>query len=138
MAAPATLPQVAPMGPPVGVQSEPLQQRFGRGAVWGAQVSPEAQLPVVSHRQPWVPTMHVEATPSAPPPPSELAPELPLPLDDVVKELPPSALPPPSSVPEPPLPFPLPLFPHATTAVTASDAATKRELRSLAMSAQVP
>src|SRR6266853_3122380 len=70
--APVTALQVAPTVPPTDVQSDPLQQRFGRGEVCGVHVKPGAQPPSVSQRQPWLPTMHVvgapEATPPSPPP----------------------------------------------------------------------
>jgi hypothetical protein len=62
--------QVFPTVPPVGVQSEPLQQRLGRGDVWGVHVRPGAQPPVESQRQPWVPTMHVVGAPEAGPRPA--------------------------------------------------------------------
>jgi hypothetical protein len=69
------MPQPDPMGPPVGVQFPPLQHKAGLGAVCGVHTKPGAHPPVVSQRQPWLPTMHVEATPSVPEPPS--LPELP-------------------------------------------------------------
>src|SRR5437660_9117768 len=56
--APETALQLFPMVPPEDVQSDPLQQRLGRGDVWGVHVRLGAQPPVESHRQPWVPTMH--------------------------------------------------------------------------------
>src|SRR5260221_8433757 len=72
--APVTMLQVFPTVPPTDVQSDPLQQRFGRGEVWGVHVRPGSQPPSVSQRQPWLPTMHVvgapEAGPAFPSPPS--------------------------------------------------------------------
>ena len=67
-AEPGTAPHVDPMLPPVGVQLVPVQQRLGRGGVCGEQVKPGAHPPVVSHRHPWVPTMHVSGAPVAPAP----------------------------------------------------------------------
>jgi hypothetical protein len=67
MAAPVTLPHVEPMGPPVGAQLEPLQQTLGAGAGCAVHVRPGAHAPVVSQKQPWVPTMHVDAAPMPPP-----------------------------------------------------------------------
>src|SRR3954463_6244827 len=55
--------QVAPTVPPVDVQSDPLQQRFGSGDACGVHVRSGAQPPVESQRQPWVPTMHVVGAP---------------------------------------------------------------------------
>ena len=103
--APLAMPQVDPMGPPAGAQFDPLQQRLGLGGVCGVHVNPGAHPPVESQRQPWVPTMHVELTPSVP----ELAP--PLELEELSPELPledpPPSLPrrlgPPSLLPFPPL-----------------------------------
>jgi hypothetical protein len=78
-AAPDVALQIAPMWevPAPGVQFEPLQQRFA-DAPCGVQVRPGAQPPVVSQRQPCVPTMHVAVTPpdDVPPLEPELAPEL--------------------------------------------------------------
>jgi hypothetical protein len=71
--APETALQLDPMLPPEGAQFEPLQQRLGRGGVWGVHVRLGAQLPVESQRQPWVPTMHVVGAPEPEfvlPPPS--------------------------------------------------------------------
>jgi hypothetical protein len=89
-AEPATAPHVDPMLPVVDAQLVPEQHRLGRGGVCGEQVKPGAHDPVVSHRQPWVPTMHVVGAPVAPPLlllllvvpllPPELPPEL-LPLE---------------------------------------------------------
>src|SRR5215471_4447985 len=63
-----TMPQCDPMGPPVGAQFAPLQHRLGLGGDCGVQVNPGAHAPVESQRQPWLPAMHVEPTPSVPPP----------------------------------------------------------------------
>src|SRR5438094_952270 len=65
--APVTMLHVPPTGPPEGEQSDPLQQRFGRGGVCGVHVWPGAQLPVESQRQPWLPTMHVVGAPEPAP-----------------------------------------------------------------------
>ena len=54
------------------MQFPPLQHREGLGAGCGVHVNPGAQPPVLSQRQPWLPTMHVEATPSLPPEPPSL------------------------------------------------------------------
>ena len=51
-----------PMLAVAGEQSDPLQQRFGFGAVCGVQVSPAAQPPAESQRQPRWPTTHVAVT----------------------------------------------------------------------------
>lgn len=69
------------MGPPVGTQFPPLQHRLGLGGDCGVQVNPGAHAPVESQRQPWLPTMHVAATPSVP----ELLPELVLELPEPVE-----------------------------------------------------
>src|SRR5437773_1992172 len=45
-----------------GEQSEPLQQRFGFGAVCGVHVSPEAHALVESQRHPRWPATHVDVT----------------------------------------------------------------------------
>ena len=71
MAAPVTLPHVEPIGPPIGAQAEPVQQTLGAGAGWGVHVRPGAHAPVVSQKQPWVPTMHVDVAPMPPPPEPE-------------------------------------------------------------------
>src|SRR5690349_13393264 len=80
--APETALHVFPMLPPeLEEQFDPLQQTFGRGAVWGVHVRPGAQPPLESQRQPWVPTMHVvgvpdaEPVPPSSPPPSTNPPE---------------------------------------------------------------
>src|SRR5438874_1992305 len=52
--APVTMLHVAPTVPPVFVQSEPLQQRFGRGDGCGVHIRPGSQPPVESQRQPWL------------------------------------------------------------------------------------
>jgi hypothetical protein len=118
--------------PGADAQFEPLQQRFGCEVPCGVHVRPGAQLPVVSHRQPWVPTMHVEETPpeERPPPAPELAPELPPELNpkpdpelapELAPELPPTPLDPPLEPGCPPPPDPPGLvddgLPHA--AITA-------------------
>jgi hypothetical protein len=110
MLAPVTIPHVAPMGPPEGVQFDPLQQRFGWGADWGVHVSPEPQAPAKSQRQPRVPIMHVEDTPVAGTPLPELAPEEPPELDDDPLELPLDPVDASSTTPNWPLPLPLPLL----------------------------
>jgi hypothetical protein len=89
-------PQCDPMGPPVGVQFGPLQHRGGLGADCGVQVNPEAHPPVESQRQPWLPTMHVELTPSVPEP-------VPEPLEPVEPPELPLELLPPVKLPVPPL-----------------------------------
>src|SRR5678810_315253 len=67
--------QVSPTEPPADVQSDPSQQRSGRGDVWGVHVRPGSQPPVESQRQPRVPTMHVVGAPEAAPmPPSASSP----------------------------------------------------------------
>jgi hypothetical protein len=125
-AAPVAALQLAPMLPPEGVQFDPLQQRLGRGEACGVHVRPVAQAPVVSQRQPWVPTMHVVGAPEAelPPVPELLpVPELPLPelapLEPDVPELEPE-LPMPKVFPDPPdPPLIVPLLPpHAATIAT--------------------
>src|SRR5215470_11304199 len=63
--APETALQLFPTVPPEDEQSDPLQQRSGRGWVWGVHVRLGAQPPVESHRQPWLPTMHVVGAPEA-------------------------------------------------------------------------
>jgi hypothetical protein len=88
VAAPATLPQVAPIGPPEGAQFDPLQQRFGWGAVWGVHVSPVPHPPVESQRHPRVPTMHVEEAPMPEPLPEPDVPELLPELDNAPELLP--------------------------------------------------
>src|SRR5262245_2849928 len=65
--APVTMLHVPPTVPPVGEQSDPLQQTSGSGGVCGVQVSPGAQPPVESQRQPWLPTMHVVGAPEPAP-----------------------------------------------------------------------
>ena len=115
-----TVPQCDPMGPPVGVQFDPLQHRGGLGAGCGVQVNPGAQPPVESQRQPWLPTMHVELTPSVP----ELVPE---PLELVEPPEPPPEPPEllPVKLPTPPSPDddPDPELPQAHAPTTrASDA----------------
>ncbi len=111
MAAPVTVPHVEPIGPPTGVQLEPVQQTLGAGAGWGVHVRPGAHAPVVSQKQPWVPTMHVDFAPMLPPaePEDPEDPEL-LPEPDSPPELladPPEASSPKPKVLEPP-PEPLP------------------------------
>jgi hypothetical protein len=88
------------MAPPEGVQLDPLQQRLGFGAACGVQISPVPHAPVVSQRQPRVPTMQVDGAPTPEPPlPEPEAPEpfpeldIPEPLLDPVDE-PPKVLPP--------------------------------------------
>jgi hypothetical protein len=77
------------MAPPEGVQFDPAQQRLGSGVDWGVQVSPAPHPPMVSQRQPRVPTMHVEDTPAPGPPLPELeAPEEPPPELENPLELP--------------------------------------------------
>jgi hypothetical protein len=111
MAAPVTMPHVAPMAPPEGVQFEPLQQRLGLGEDWGVHVSPVLHAPVVSQRQPRVPTMHVEATPV----PEPLLPELEAPEEPPELDNPPELLPDPvdESSPPPNEPAPLSAGPNA-------------------------
>src|SRR5690349_8994686 len=77
--APGTGPQLFPIGPPEDAQFDPLQQRFGRGGVWGVHVRLGAQPPVESQRQPWLPAMHVVGAPEAAPGPPSLPPEPPEP-----------------------------------------------------------
>ena len=74
--APETGLQLAPMVPLEEEQSDPLQQRFGRGGVWGVHVRLGAQPPVESQRHPRDPTTHVVGAPEpafVPPPPSPLS-----------------------------------------------------------------
>lgn len=59
---PVAVPHVPPMLGVAGEQSAPLQQRAGFGAVCGVQVSPPAQAPVESQRQPRWPATHVAVT----------------------------------------------------------------------------
>jgi hypothetical protein len=80
--APETALQVFPIAPPDGVQFEPLQQRLGRGAVWGVHVRLGAQPPVESQRQPWVPTMQVVGAPAAEPVPPSFVPPSPFPNEE--------------------------------------------------------
>src|SRR5262245_62408955 len=73
--------QVAPTVPPVDVQSDPLQQRSGRGDGCGVHIRPGAHIPTESQRQPWVPTIHVVGAPAPAPPlaspfPPPLCPQL--------------------------------------------------------------
>jgi hypothetical protein len=63
-APPSIVEQVDPMLAMGAVQLDPMQHRFGLGAVWGVHVRPGAHAPVESQRQPWVPTMHVDVTPT--------------------------------------------------------------------------
>jgi hypothetical protein len=63
-APPSIVVQLDPMLAAGAVQLDPAQQRFGFGAVWGVHVRPGAHAPVESHRQPCVPTMHVDVTPT--------------------------------------------------------------------------
>jgi hypothetical protein len=88
IAAPVTVPHVEPIGPPTGAQLEPVQQTLGAGAGWAVHVRPGAHAPVVSQKQPCVPTMHVDFAPM-PPPPEPEDPEDPalLPELDVTPEL---------------------------------------------------
>lgn len=87
MAAAVAMPHVEPMGPPEAAQFDPLQQRLG-AADWGEHVSPVPHPPVVSQRQPRVPTMHVDETPAPEPPLPELeAPEEPPELDNPLELL---------------------------------------------------
>src|ERR1051326_8805561 len=65
--APVTMLHVAPTVPPVGVQSDPLQQRLGRGDGCGVHIRPGSQPPVEAQRQPWLPTMHVVGAPEPAP-----------------------------------------------------------------------
>src|SRR5579862_6137223 len=99
-AAPEVALQTAPMCevPAPGMQFEPVQQRLGSDELCGVHVRPGSQPPVVSHRQPWVPTMQVAETlppgvPYADPPP-ELAPP-PAPLDPPLDPFEPPLLEPP-------------------------------------------
>src|SRR5690349_25160366 len=54
--APEGVPQLLPTVPPEDVQSDPLQQRFGRGGGWRVHVRLGAQPPVESQSQPSAPT----------------------------------------------------------------------------------
>src|SRR5579883_2633682 len=110
-AAPELALQLDPMlPPPVDVQFEPLQQRFGRGAGCGVHVRLAAQPPVESQRHPCVPTMHVVGAPEPElvPPPSAPKPPPSSP------SRPPS---PPAAPPSPP-PVAVPPPPQAVTPVT--------------------
>lgn len=68
--APDTALQLLPMLPPGDAQFAPLQQRLGSGGGCVLHVSPGAQPPVESQRQPWVPMMHVVGAPDPAFPPS--------------------------------------------------------------------
>jgi hypothetical protein len=96
-----TLPQVAPMLPAEGAQLAPVQHRLGRGGLCVVHVRLAAHPPAESQRQPWVPTMQVEGTPAARPPPM-----FPLPLLDPPPLAPslPNVRPPLPSDPSPPTP----------------------------------
>src|SRR5690349_4881243 len=59
---PVAVPHEPPMLGVAGEQSEPLQQRLGLGAVCGVHISPVAQAPVESQRQPRWPATHVAVT----------------------------------------------------------------------------
>jgi len=134
-AAPGLLLQLVPMLPPDGAQFDPLQQTGAAGAVCGVHVSPGAQPPIESQRQPCSPTRHVEG------PPPEVPPELPPLADPELPENPPELEAPllpdpeaPEEVPElaPPLPplfLVLPLLPHAAT-TARTGVARASELRS--------
>ena len=69
------------------MQFPPLQHREGLGAGCGVHVNPGPHPPVLSQRQPWLPTMHVEATPSLPEPPSPPGTQLPLPPHIMLKNV---------------------------------------------------
>jgi hypothetical protein len=116
IAAPVTLPHVEPIGPPTGAQLEPVQQTLGAGAGWAVHLRPGAHAPVVSQKQPWVPTMQVDAAPMLPlaepeDPEDPESPEL-LPEPDIPPELladPPDASSPmPKVLEAPPEPLPPP------------------------------
>jgi hypothetical protein len=126
-AAPLVDPQVAPIEPPEGAQSEPLQQTLDEPP-WAVHVSPGAHAPVESQRHPRDPTMHVEVTVPPELVPPELFPPEPLPELDDPPELAPKTVPPASPDPlepppsaEPPTPESVP--PHApATSISESQA----------------
>jgi hypothetical protein len=109
--APETALQLFPMLPPMDAQFVPLQQRLGRGIVWGVQVRLGAQPPVESQRHPWLPTMHVVGAPKPgfPVTPPSLLPPFPSPNIDVTSPPPEeSSLPPVPPVPPVPPSMPPP------------------------------
>jgi len=107
-AAPPPEGHTVPMPVPVPAQLDPLQQRGGP-PFCGAHVNPGVHCPRESHRQPWLPTMQVAATP---PPELLLLPLVPplLPLTLLLPLLP---LDPNAPKLEPELPVLLPVPPPA-------------------------